>query len=382
MLQLQVIDYQAIEKALLKIEGLTIIKGESNSGKSSIFKALYDATHNRFRNGCVRFGQDSAVVTLKYGDRDDVLRIERSTLGGSPIMRLGTKATGYKRFDKLNREVPKEVLDYNNFGRVDLTVDKYVSLNFFPQFTPPLLLQFSPRRIVDMLSYSKASQDSIEVKKSLSDKNLELRGTFSAYDSVLGNAKLELNKARLVFKSFSAAEEVSKINNIYTSALEKQETLKEAKVCLAELEEYNAKKSKIDAMAPLLEICNDSIMQDDFLKGVLNDMEELLVVTRKEVAVSNIRVEIGNILAAAEVCDSLSETLESLNQVQLINNKGRIAHSILLETKKLTRLDHLKTTHSDMMELDKVTEALNVLNKNKEEGICPYCSSKIPGHGH
>ena len=39
--------------------------------------------------GSVRFGEDSAVVILKYGDDPRLLRVERSALGASPIMRFG-----------------------------------------------------------------------------------------------------------------------------------------------------------------------------------------------------------------------------------------------------------------------------------------------------
>ena len=144
MIRLKVNNYQSVRDADLQIKGLTILKGESNSGKSSIFKAFYSATHNRFRTGCVTFGEDACTVRIKYSDSPHILSVVRSQSGASPKVRLGNKEDGYLTFDKLNREVPKEVLQFNNFGKVDVSSADSVPLNFVSQFTPPLLLQFSP----------------------------------------------------------------------------------------------------------------------------------------------------------------------------------------------------------------------------------------------
>ena len=99
MLRLQITNYQSLVKANLVIDGLTILKGESNSGKSSVFKAIC-STHNRFRMGSVRFGEDSAVVILKYGDDPRLLRVEIRPWSISNYA-FRSKELGYQHFDKL-----------------------------------------------------------------------------------------------------------------------------------------------------------------------------------------------------------------------------------------------------------------------------------------
>ena len=43
-------NFQSVKEAKINISGLTVLRGESNAGKSSYLKALYAATHNRFRS--------------------------------------------------------------------------------------------------------------------------------------------------------------------------------------------------------------------------------------------------------------------------------------------------------------------------------------------
>jgi len=51
-------NYQSVVEAKINIKGLTVLRGASNAGKSSYIKALYAATHNRFRIGCIRYGEE------------------------------------------------------------------------------------------------------------------------------------------------------------------------------------------------------------------------------------------------------------------------------------------------------------------------------------
>ena len=128
-------NFQAIKEAKLKVEGLTLLLGESSSGKSSCLRAIFAASNNRFKNGQVRYGQDHATVKIQMPDSDKVFTAIRPWTG-SVKMKLDNE-----EFDRIGRSVPSQVEEFFNFGTIDVGADKF-HLSFHDQFQKPLLLEF------------------------------------------------------------------------------------------------------------------------------------------------------------------------------------------------------------------------------------------------
>lgn len=229
MTKIRVKNYQAARDVTLDISGLTVLKGNSNAGKSSVLKAIYSATHNRFRRGCVTWNEDSCVVLIQYEGESKVLRVERSALGASPRVRLGSKKEGYLQFSKMNRDLPQEVQSYNKFGYVQITPQEKLSLNFSTQFSPPLMVKFSNKRIVEILSYSKATQEAQKAKKWIDERASFLRGQFSALDSALASTKHQLGELQKQLRLFKDSERIQNLSSSVSALEEKLEKLQALK---------------------------------------------------------------------------------------------------------------------------------------------------------
>lgn len=189
-MQLLVKDYQVVQKVNILAEGFTAIKGPSSSGKSSTLKALFAALNNRFSSGVVRNGESQAVVKLKWTPSDELLTIVRSVNGGSPKMQLGDHM-----WSKLTRDVPSEIEAYNNLGFLQVGSSKF-SLNFCTQFSKPLLLEFSQKRVVEILSSSRAMQDYYLAKDEISKKKTLNKGAFNEVESIISQAKVNCSLIR------------------------------------------------------------------------------------------------------------------------------------------------------------------------------------------
>jgi AAA15 family ATPase/GTPase len=187
--RIKVTNYQSIKDADIVISGLTLLKGASNAGKSSFFKAVQSACTNRFRVGCVTFGEEATTIQIKYSDTPEYFHCTRLATGASPKIRLGTKAGGYQQFDKLNRTVPLELQKFHNFGKIKASTDDEVDVNFVSQFTPPLLCNFSPRKIIDIISSSEEMTKLFKAKKILDQANADLKGSVKILTELVAETK-------------------------------------------------------------------------------------------------------------------------------------------------------------------------------------------------
>jgi energy-coupling factor transporter ATP-binding protein EcfA2 len=114
-------NFQSWEQFDLDIQGLTVLIGPSDTGKSSVFRALMGVTRNELTAGQVNTEADELSVTLQVDK--DVVHASRTKKGSTQYKINGGK------FEKLNRTLPQQVSDLK-FGTIkigDLTIDPIFS---------------------------------------------------------------------------------------------------------------------------------------------------------------------------------------------------------------------------------------------------------------
>lgn len=72
-MRVKVENYQAIKNADLEFKvGLTVIVGVTNSGKSSLIRAIKGAINNQAGTDFINYGANETVVTIIEGDNEIV----------------------------------------------------------------------------------------------------------------------------------------------------------------------------------------------------------------------------------------------------------------------------------------------------------------------
>lgn len=175
-------DYLAARDVRVRVAGLTVLRGESCAGKSSTFRGVVAACMNRFTSGCVRWGSPGCSVSVRFRDDARVLRVTKTEKGGA-VYQLGDVT-----FDKTRREVPSDVLGFLNFGFLEAGSDR-LSLSFWEQFTPPLLMGFSQRRIGALLGSGSGLSDWSVCWRGLGVRRDRCRGASTSLGKLLDSAK-------------------------------------------------------------------------------------------------------------------------------------------------------------------------------------------------
>lgn len=413
-MKIRVQNYQAIKDATLTVERLTVLKGSSNNGKSSLLKAIYAATHNRFRSGCVRWGEDSAVVALQYTGEKNVLRVERSALGASPKVRLGNKQDGYIKFDKMNRDVPTEIRKYNNFGEVRLSPTESLDLNFSNQFAEPLMVRFSNKKIVDILSHSKATQDAESARKYIVERNAELRGELSSTDAALATTKEQLGECQKKLQAFHAAK---RVKSLYEEIEESSTKLALYEQLILQAEKIRACGENIEKASKVLEVAKsvrdleDKAENLQALRAQIEQIKrsrsavrraEVIVDLAKKVAIVPLEgfLDLRDSLKVAKkssLCLVRSECLlQKARELKELEVRKENLYTLLsmlslkAPVKKEAIIAHYRCIDNAKTKLSVVVHLLSALeNKNlvqsaydkavevNENRVCPICGSKL-----
>lgn len=318
-------NFMRVKEAKLRIEGLTLLKGVSSAGKSSCIKAVYAALANRFDSDQVRWGEENAVISLRWSKESPVLIVQRNRQGGSPLMKLNGHV-----YSKLNRNLPKEVQEYNNLGVVKAGSDTLL-LNFQAQFQKPLLLEFSNRRILEILSASKGMDDLNLVSGAISKKREQNRGAFKSVSSIINSTKGNLSVVK-----FNIQELEPKYNQ-----------LKQA------LDDFNTSKQHLDEVSEVISLAE----QLSTLSKQVDSKEKLIVsLTAVYDAKCNFEQQddLRNQLAKLFIWHSNLQVLQS-SEVFLV--------------KKLKSLQHLLDVRLQTEQLaNQVEQIEEVINQRKEYG--------------
>lgn len=380
-------NFQSIQEAKIIVDGFTILVGESSQGKSACLRAINAACNNKFKQGFLRYGAETINIDISYDDNPNML-VVRKTKKESPSYELGDLV-----FQKLNRTLPQEIEDFNNYGSIDSYEQKY-PLNFFSQFSKPLLLEFSQKRILEILSSSKAFDDMNEANSKLGKKKEQNNGAFKQVSSMISENKKQLS-------DYKAAEELIHDNiesmKAAMESIEKSENLILTADTLINLISIQEKENKrLDALKKIKDLCEgiernnkakddiyslwlalgDAQAENDTAKRLnkrISICEQYISSLKKKEA---LRIDLledlsNSMLQAKEARDriiKLKANLESLDRAILINQAiktnqaARKNLDYILELMDMYRSVH-KTVHDKQSMID--------------NHICPICGNKM-----
>lgn len=212
-------DFQSIKKAHIEVpDGLTVITGKTNEGKSAIFRAIDNAIFNTGTDDMVRSGRKIAGVTISNGIhtmtycRNAVNKNEKTAyqFDGGPVQK------------KVGRSQLPEVSKL--FGITDVRMQNgvKVKLNFWYQNDKPFLMDKTAGQLYEFLSLSSADKYFKILKSMAADikvQEAEINNSNTVIDTLksVNNSKKELLDKNKGFDDvytqiITAGQEADKLN--------------------------------------------------------------------------------------------------------------------------------------------------------------------------
>jgi tetratricopeptide (TPR) repeat protein len=335
-IKVRVRDFQSIEDGEIAIDGLTVLTGTNNAGKSAFFRAVRGAFTNARGSDFVRVGKSHCIVDITFED------------GQTLTWEKGSKVNRYvingKAYDRVGHGVPPEVAA---FGVTPITVGNNNDL--WPQIAPQVVgvtfLLDQPGSVVaeavadvervNQLNHALKSCDSdkrsakSELKlrnkdrKDLEEK-LEVYVGLDAVVSKIDALEVERDKAQKVAKAIlnleklgdryrrgKAAVEALEGLEEAGKALPTEEVLQEAQDASQELEEardlgtrYEAARAAVEALEGL-EDTIEKLPTADQVEYVEKFRKALQITVGLAMRYEAVRQERDTALAAQEAIDAI-----------------------------------------------------------------------------
>lgn len=384
---IKVKNFQSISDADITVDGFTILVGESSQGKSACLRAVNAACNNKFKQGFLKYGTDSMTIGITYSDEPYSL-VVRKTKKESPEYELGELV-----FQKLNRTVPPEIEAFNNFGSIDSYEQKY-PLNFFTQFSKPLLLEFSQKRILEILSSSKAFDDMNEANSKLNKKKEQNNGAFKQVSSMINDNKKQLSEyngqeqairediktltdrfdaLKKVEAEISTADELYMQTGTHAHAEERAERLK---TVLALCYDINDLNGKADSLTKL----QDCISEQDKAEKATKAAQERLSLSERYISLSEQRNAVRDDLLG-ELENHIRESRDAHTRIKELSSVLTLAEKAVEVRKSLNATD---TNLNSLTRLSELMDTYRTVHKTVREKqamvdnhICPVCGNKI-----
>lgn len=425
-------DFQSIKNAHIEIpDGITVITGATNNGKSAILRAIEAALFNLGDDSMVRAGCKSYGVRINNGSHNMVYA--RSNVGKNE--KSAYQFDGGTIQKKVGRSQLEEVPKLFNIRDVRMNNGTKVKLNFWKQNEKPFLMDKTAGQMYEFMSMSSCERYSDILKTMLSDDK-SLKSDISKTSTEIDTYKL-INSKKQDFldrnKGFS---------DVYRRVVSVDKLDRKLSVIKSSIEEILDLQNKIKDVSSNLDKVSNSLDSIDFekvsegysecisrfstLKGVHGDIDDFLSskeqkensdkklfsVSSKSDKVSNDFTGFDNKYKAlldtemslskcSEVLDSVlsghekeKELQSELDSIHIVDLSGTKYDSIMnmypVLCKVGTEITDIQSTNSSIKDkrdkLDSVNQKLDVSVKELEElkegaGFCPFCGTVFEG-GH
>lgn len=220
-LKIAVKNYEAIENLSVTFnEGFTCIIGQSNQGKSALFRAIERILFNKHSDEAVRWGEESYLIGMEYNGNKVICK--RNPNKG---MKTSYNVNG-KTIEKVGRNCLEEVDNALRMHPIDIGGSSK-NINLIPQFSYPFMLDLTPGKLYNFLSQSSNQEDLSGVIKSMKDDLRTITDNQKKLEGVVAMAKEMYDKEHVVYNNLVSSDfavesilnlqsKVSSVNNLNT----------------------------------------------------------------------------------------------------------------------------------------------------------------------
>lgn len=310
-IQVEIDNFQSIQNAKFEINGLTVLVGKSNLGKSAVVRALSHCLLNQSVVGMVRKG--ASHVRVKFDDGENEIVWEK---GEKKINRYHING---KLYDKVER---KQLEPIQNMGFGSITIgDSKLQPWYSSQFEPIFLLDKTGPQVTNFISEIsrlRIVQDAIV---------FSARGKKKENDGVKGcDSELEQ-----VYQKLDAFDDLDKIESLWADIEDQRNSIIEYESKVNSMKHFRSSlvenSEKIRSLLPSASVSlMDLELNDDMrsLSAMSSFNKELKELVKRIIPLRSI-TSIGNL----ESPDQEYKTWESISKFSSLPTKSNQVRKLL-----------------------------------------------------
>lgn len=357
-MKVSVVNYEIIEKADIQIEGITLLLGPSNNGKSSFMRAIKSVLYGRLGDDYIRFGFSASTVSLAFEEHLIVRSKTKSVL---------TYYIDGEKYEKVGRTRPSEIESMFNFKLIECGSQSFKP-NFFDPDEPLFLVRFTPSErfsylslIIEESKFGDIVRHIVDLNKAASKNISTLETQIKLLDDEIRERTVEKEKFADIVPYFRLIETIEKNEVVLDTLID----------CRASLEEIS-------------ESGNDLVCQMDLARYKLNsfvDLSSQITLLKRLINLAEGFAQTEFVTRIVEQCAIRANCVEAYKFQQAFMTKGFVdLHVLCLKEGDLTQLrdayisldkacEFLK---SEISEFDiKITEMRSKLTE------CPLCGTTL-----
>ena len=239
------INWMSHEHSVIKFhEGLNVITGTSDSGKSAVYRALEYLYHmgqegyRSFHPGWVRHKCSNAIIKVKY---DDGYMIERVKGDKNEVRLYKDDELIYEKL-KVGTAYDKEILDFLGHPPFERNLG---SFSFSHQHDPAFLVSLSKDAIPKTISKLSNSGDYDRAAELLKTENL-------SFNPIIKSSETKIKEIKNELKSFDDLDDDISKYEALENAIKEAEEIEKDKLSLQNiLATARSKKTELDSLVEI-----------------------------------------------------------------------------------------------------------------------------------
>lgn len=352
--------------------GINLIVGSSDAGKSAILRAINFVFHNNLKgDSFIRHGSKECRVSILFSDGVEITRVKGEDVNS--YLFKDSEGNNHS-YPKIGTTVPDEIK--KQLGNPPLD-DKKRPISYADQMSNLFLVDLSPTDLPRTLSELTGIQNLQTAAEVLSKNARSFDRSIKEKNDKIASLTTKLDEYSYVDKDLDKINKIAKKLEIINAALEK------SKIARRYIERYNTLVSEYKKINSLLSLYNSIVA----LKDKIKDLAE----TEKNVSFAKTKLSHYNTLAAE--FNSKKKTIKVLKEFISENNKQKIVdiNKLMSDTDKAkVYISTYENVNIKISEADKVIsdskkemnskklELKNLIKKLKDEGNwCSTCNRPL-----
>ena len=389
-------DFQIIKSASLEfVPGLTVIQGESNNGKSALFRAIKSCIYNEPGTTNVRMGCKNYIVGIESKNHKIILQKGENSL----------YLIDGKQYNKIGKSQVPEVAQLLGISALSIN-DGTEKINFWDQMEKPFLLDRNSselfRFIVDSgeddnlnstLRSMVSDKNKLNVDKNLKEGSIAtLKQQIDTMENTLAGSKEKIQLCENIISFSPMTSKLVTTNNTITNITNKEEEIEETNTKLNKQRElskeienklntlsYNiSKKEQLDETITKYNTVNNALVQ---LNDILKNKVDFKEFTHK---LDKIITDKSNLGVTVEKIENTSKLISTLNtnRIEITLGQDKI-NKLSTLNQVIERISYLQ---NQLVQLNVTKENLDkeyepFINEYKSIDLCPYCGNKLHKEG-